>query len=497
VLVEFAFVFASAIGVAFLTGEDFFPQVDAGQFRLHVRAPAGTRIEETAQIFDNVSASIRSIVPPQDTALVLDNIGLPLGGVNLAFSDSSTIGPADGEILVSLKSERQHSTFDYIREMRRQLRASVHVADAAPPVVTVTFPLRAGRTTDLVLPGSIQAAQETAIYARVDGYLKRRLVNIGDQVRSGQLLAEIDTPELNQQLSQAKAAMAQSVSVLGQARAALQHTEAQLEYNRTTLERWRTMKERDLVAQQDLDDRQVLVKSGQADLDAASANVAAAEANVAANKANVDRLLELQSFQSVRAPFTGVITVRNVDNGALITAGSGANNLPLLRMAQIDNLRIFVNVPQTFVPSMAPGLTAEVLVREFPRRTFRAQVAGIACALDPASRTLLAEVHMRNEDNLLRPGMYADVSFRLTRAEPPLIVPASALIIRSGPPRVATVGADSRVRFRNVQLGRDYGTSVEIVDGLSEQDRLLVAPPEDVKENDVVRAVASPGEWKS
>ena len=214
----------------------------------------------------------------------------------------------------------------------RQLRANVHEVENAAPLVAVTFPQRAPAVTDLVLPGSIQAVQETAIYSRVDGYLKRRLVNIGDRVQSGQILAEIDTPEVDQHLYQAKAALAQSVSALQQARATLQHNESQLAYNRTNLERWRTMKERSLVAQQDFDDRAVLVKSGEADVDAARANVSAAEANVAASRANVERIANLQSFQKIRAPFSGIITVRNVDNGALIGAGSSSNTQPLFRL---------------------------------------------------------------------------------------------------------------------------------------------------------------------
>ena len=378
-----------------------------------------------------------------------------------------------------------------------QLRASVKAVETVAPLVAVGFPTRAPRTTDLVLPGSIQAVQETAIYARVDGYLKRRLVNIGDQVQSGQILAEVDTPELDQQLYQAKATLAQAVSALEQARATLQHNETQLEYNRTNLDRWRTMKERDLVAQQDLDDRQVLVKSGQADVDAARANVAAAEANVTANKANVERLINLQSFQKVRAPFSGVITVRNVDNGALISAGSSANNQPLFRMAQTDSLRIFVNVPQSFMISVQPELAAEIAVREFPRRSFAAQVAGVSGALDPASRTLLVEVRMRNEGNLLRPGVYADVKFHLTRNDPPLIIPASALIIRSGSPRVATVGKDHKLRFQVVHLGRDYGSTVEVLEGLNERDQLLLAPSDDLQEGAVVRTVTPPAGTKA
>ena len=373
-----------------------------------------------------------------------------------------------------------------------QLRASVDTAEATAPLFTVAFPVPAPETTELVLPGSVQAVQETAIYARVDGYLKRRLVNIGDRVQSGQTLAEIDTPELDQQLYQVKATLAQSVAALEQARATLQHNETQLDYNRTNLDRWRTMKDRNLVAQQDLDDRQVLVKSGQADVDAARANVTAAEANVTANKANVERILFLQSFQKVRAPFSGVITVRNVDNGALIGAGSSSNNLPLFRMAQTDSLRIFVNVPQTFMAVLKPGLAVELTVREFPQRTFVAEIANIAGALDPASRTLLTEVRMRNDSGLLRPGMYADVKFQLTRSDPPLIVPASALIIRSGPPRVATVAAGDKVQFKIVQLGRDYGTSVEVVQGLDKKDRLLTAPSDDLQEGQTIRTLPMP-----
>lgn len=371
----------------------------------------------------------------------------------------------------------------------RQLRASVNQSEKAVPAVAVAFPVRAPAATDLLLPGSIQAVQETAIYARVDGYLKRRLVTIGDHVQSGQVLAEIDTPELDQQLSQAKATLAQSISALQQARATLQHTEAQLEYNRTTLARWRTMRDRELVAQQDVDDRQIQVTSGQADVDASRANVAAADANVGANKANVERLINLQAFQRVRAPFAGVITVRNVDAGALISAGSGANTQPLFRLAQTDSLRIFVNVPQTLMTAVTPGLPVEISVREFPNRTFAAAVTSVAGALDAPTRTLLTEVHMRNEGELLRPGMYADVKFHLTRSDPPLIIPASAVIIRGGSPQIVTLGADNRVRFHIVHLGRDYGATLEVVAGLSDKDRLVLAPSDDLQDGQVVRAL--------
>lgn len=371
----------------------------------------------------------------------------------------------------------------------RQLRATVRDGDSAMPLVTVGHPTRAPESVDLSLPASIQAVQETALYSRVDGYLKRRLVNIGDRVQSGQILAEIDTPELDQQLDQAKAALAQSLSSLQQARATLQHNESQLDYNRTTLERWRVMKERSLVSQQDLDDHMVLMKFSQADVDAARANVAAAEANVAANRANVDRIASLQSFQKIRAPFAGVITVRNVDNGALIAAGSSSNTQPLFRMAQTDLLRVFVNLPQSFVPEVTPGLPAELAVREYPQKQFRAEVASFAGALDPATRTLLTEVRMRNDGELLRPGMYADVKFHLQRKNPPLLIPASALIIRSGPIHLATITAGNKVHFQTVQLGRDYGTTVEVLDGLNASDQLLIAPPDDLQDGATVKVL--------
>jgi RND family efflux transporter MFP subunit len=387
----------------------------------------------------------------------------------------------------------------------QDLEAAARAVKDGVPVVNVILPVRGKPVAEFTLPGTIQAIQETAISARVDGYLKRRLVDIGNRVVAGQVLAEIDTPELDQQLYQAKAtlaqaqaARAQAVASLEQVRSALVHNQVQLEYNGTNLWRWRTLKERELVAQQDVDDRQVLVTTAQADVKAAQANVvaleasvAAADANVVSNQANVQRLVDMQSFQRIRAPFPGIITVRNVDNGALISSGSATTNTPLFRMAQIDSLRIFVSVPQTFVTDVRPGPTAELLVREFPQRVFTGRVVSTAGALDPASRTLLTEVRIQNEPELLRPGMYTDVRFHLVRSDPPLVIPSSALIIRSGPLHVAVVGADGKVRFLAVQLGRDFGTTVEVVGGLSERDRLLVTPPDTLQEGAAVQVTAS------
>ncbi len=388
-------------------------------------------------------------------------------------------------------------------QRRAELAASVRATGAAVPAVPVMTPAAAPRTTELVLPGNVQAIQETALYSRVDGYLRRRLVDIGDRVTAGQVLAEIDTPDLDQQLAQARATLAQADaslaqvrSSLQQAQATLQHNRASLEYSRTNLARWRALRQQDLVAQQDVDDRQVAFDASRADVEAAQANVeairssvGASEANVQANRANVQRLHDLQAYQRVRAPFSGIITARFVDSGALITAGSSTSNTPMFRIAQTDTLRIFVNVPQTFMMSIRSGMSAEILVREYPQRRFAARVVSTAGALDPASRTLLTEVRIGNPDDVLRPGMYGDVRFHVDRDHPPLLIPTSALVIRREGPRVAVVGDDDKASLKAVEIGRDYGSTVEIVSGLTERDRVIIDPPDGILDGTAVRAV--------
>ena len=366
-----------------------------------------------------------------------------------------------------------------------ELAEAVKATKSSALVVSVVKPTPGARTADFTLPGSIQAIQEAAIYSRVDGYLKRRLVDIGDRVKSGQVLAEVDTPDLDQQLAQARAAaaasdasLAQTRSGLQQARAALQHNRATTEYARTNLARWRALQERNLVAQQDVDDRQIAFDSSQADVDAA--------------QANVQRLLELQGFQRVRAPFAGVITVRFVDAGALISAGSSSTTTPMFRLAQTDDLRVFVNVPQTFMTSITVGMRVLVMVREFPKKPFEGVVANASGALDTASRTLLTEVRVRNAESTLRPGMYADVKLHLERDHPPLIIPTSALIIQATGPRVAVLGVEQKVRFQAVELGRDYGATVEIVRGIEPGDQVITSPPDGLSESSVVRVAPTP-----
>jgi len=387
-----------------------------------------------------------------------------------------------------------------------ELAEAVKATRSSALVVSVVKPTPGARTADFTLPGSIQAIQEAAIYSRVDGYLKRRLVDIGDRVKSGQVLAEVDTPDLDEQLAQARAAaaasdasLAQTRSGLQQARAALQHNRATTEYARTNLARWRALQERNLVAQQDVDDRQIAFDSSQADVDAAQANVEslqssviAAQANVDASRANVQRLIELQAFQMVRAPFSGVITVRFVDAGALISAGSSSTTTPMFRLAQTDDLRVFVNVPQTFMTSITVGMRVLVMVREFPKKPFEGVVANASGALDTASRTLLTEVRVRNAESTLRPGMYADVKLHLERDHPPLIIPTSALIIQATGPRVAVLGVEQKVRFQAVELGRDYGATVEIVRGIEPGDQVITSPPDGLSESSVVRVAPTP-----
>lgn len=391
-------------------------------------------------------------------------------------------------------------------QRRTELANAARETVTAVPSVAVTVPTAGARVSDVVLPGSVQAIQETPIYSRVDGYLKRRLVDLGDRVQAGQVLAEIDTPDLDQQLAQARAALASTEAALAQARsgllqaqATLRHNRAQLEYTQTVLGRWGELRKRGLVAEQDVDDKRVAFESSRADVDAGEANVGALESNVAAaqanteaSRANVQRLVELQSYQKVRAPFAGVITVRNVDPGALIATGSSSTNMPMFRLAQTDDLRVLVNVPQTFVTAMRPGLRVHILVREFPGKTFDATVFGNAGALDPASRTLLTELRMPNAGGAIRPGMYADARFNVERDHPPLVIPTSALIVRTGTPQVAVVGPDDKIRIHNVELGRDFGVTIEVTQGLAAEDRLVVTPPDGVQQGMPVKPVAAP-----
>jgi RND family efflux transporter MFP subunit len=391
-----------------------------------------------------------------------------------------------------------------------ELVAASTAPDAGLVQVSVVAPRSSDGPIDLVLPSNIQAIEEAAIYARTSGYVRERYVDIGDRVAAGKPLAQIDTPELDQELSQARAALAQTRSGLAQARASFTQAQANVNQARAGLEqskanesfagvtadRFGKLERDELVAHQDADEKrtahaaarattavsQANVEAMQANLGALEANVEAARASVAASEANVQRLMALQSFQRVEAPFAGIITARGIDRGALITSGSGSGANLLFRIAHVENLRIFVNVPQTFVRSIVPGQEVRILVPEYPQRAFVGKIASTAGALDPTSRTLLTEVRLRNDDHALMPGMYAQVKFSLVPANAVWIVPATALIARSAGPQVVDVRRDGTVHYLAVQLGRDLGQSVEIVAGLGGRESLVVSPPDGLKE---------------
>ena len=357
-------------------------------------------------------------------------------------------------------------------QRQAQLAETVSGAPTSVSAVSVVSPRPAAAATDVVLPGSIQAIEETPIYARANGYLRRRLVDIGDRVRTGQLLAEIETPELDQQFMQARA----------RRRGNLVQTRATMELARVTADRWDELERRELVAHQEADQQRSAFAVSQATFNAAQANVKAQEANV--------RQLEaLQSFRRVTAPFDGIITTRNVEAGALITAGSSTTTPQLLRIARIDTLRIYANVPQSFVPSIRPGQTAQVLLQEFPEQSFVGQVVRTANALDPASPTLLTEVQLSNRDSTLLPGMYAQVKFVITRAHPPWLIPANSLLIRPDGPQVAIVGEDHKVHYQKVVVGRDYGTEIEIASGLAGAEALISTVTDNIAEATPVQVI--------
>src|SRR5881409_2665597 len=381
-----------------------------------------------------------------------------------------------------------------------ELVAASTAPDAGIVQVSVATPRRSDGPIDLVLPSNIQAIEETTIYARTNGYVRERFVDIGDRVTAGKVLAQIDTPELDQELSQARAALAQTRSGLAQARASLTQAQANLNqaragleqskanesFARVTADRFGKLERDELVAHQDADEKRTALAAASATTAVSEANVAAMQANlganVAASEANVQRLVALQSFQRVEAPFAGIITARGIDRGALITSGSGNGATWMFRLAHVEDLRVFVNVPQTFVRSIAPGQQAQVLVAEFPKRAFVGKIASTAGALDPTSRTLLTEVRLPNDDRALLPGMYAQVKFGLVPADAVWVVPATALIARSAGPQVIDVRRDGTVHYLGVQLGRDLGQSVEVVAGLSGGERLVLSPPDGLKE---------------
>jgi RND family efflux transporter MFP subunit len=347
------------------------------------------------------------------------------------------------------------------------------------PRVAVVKVSRSSPKSTLQLPGNIQAITEAPLLARADGYVKERFADIGDHVRAGQKLAVIEAPELDEQVRQGQASVQQARAGVDQANANLQQGRTDLELARVTAKRYADLVGNGSVSVQESDQYQAQYKSKIAAVSALEQALAGQQSAVRAAQANVARLQNMQGYRVVSAPFDGVITVRNVDTGALVTSGTTL----LFRIAQTGKLRIYLNVPQTDANSVHVGDLASVTVSNLPGKTFGGSVARTANALDPASRTLLVEVHVPNREGVLLPGMYAQVELSTSRATPPLLIPSDALIISGAGTQVALVRPNRRVHLQSIVPGRDYGDRIEVVSGLREGDT-IVSNPGDILHED-------------
>ena len=328
-----------------------------------------------------------------------------------------------------------------------------------------------------MLPGSIEAVTEAPVLARASGYIRKRLVDIGDRVAAGQVLAEIEAPEIDQQIVQAKAQDDQAASAIQQAQANLVQGQANLQLAEVTKNRWQKLFDKGVVSRQENDTYRAQWAAQQANVDALEKAIAAARSNLGAAQANLARLNDVQSYQTVRAPFAGVITVRNVDTGVLVTEGATL----LYRIAQTGRLRTYLNVPQSDADSVRPGQKATLVIPDLAGRKFPGVVTRTANALDPSSRTLLVEVQV-NSDGVLLPGMYAQVDLSVPRKEPPLAIPGDTLVVRDNVTQVAVVSGDGTVHFQRIQLGRDLGDRLEVLSGLQPGQLLAVNPSDSVRE---------------
>jgi len=346
---------------------------------------------------------------------------------------------------------------------RAELKTETY--DLAVPTVAVIQPKLGSPQTEIVLPGNIQAFIDSPIYARTNGYLRTWYFDIGAHVKKGELIADIETPEVDQQLDQA--------------RADLNTAEANLRLSRITATRYQDLLKTDSVSKQDVDN--------------AVGDFQAKQAIVASNQSNVKRLEELQSFEKIYAPFDGVITARNTDVGHLINSGAGGPAAELFHMAALNKLRVFINVPQQYSPSAKPGITADLTLQEFPGRRFKGTLVRTASAIDLASRTLLVEVDVDNPTGELLPGAYAEVHLKVPSGPQTYIVPVSALIFRSSGLQVGTVENGNRAALKNITVGHDYGNEVQVVSGLNATDAVIVNPPDSLVPGESVRIAAPNG----
>lgn len=335
----------------------------------------------------------------------------------------------------------------------------------AVPSVLVIQPKPEPPQEDLVLPSTLQAYIESPIYARTSGYLGHWYKDIGSSLQKGELLADIETPEVDQELMQARAARNQA--------------EAQLNLAKTSAERWDTLRKMDAVAQQETDER--------------SSSYAQAQAALASATANVRRLEQLESFKHIYAPFSGVITKRNTDIGALINAGNSGANQELFVMAQIKPIRVYVDVPEIDAPSVRANIKATIELPSLPGRSFPGTVVRTAESIDPGTRTLRTEIDVPNRDGQLLPGSYAQAHFGVKVASLRMSVPVNALLFRAEGPRAAVVGSDGRVHLKAVVIGRDYGADVEVLSGLDRSENIVLNPSDSLEDGQTVHVVKEGG----
>lgn len=413
------------------------------------------------------------------------------------------------------------------RSTALELNRTTALLRRTPPLVNAATVTRAPSRSEASFPGSITPVVEAYIYARATGYLKRRYVDIGDHVAAGQLLAEIDAPDLDLQVAQAQASMSQAQGQLGQAEATLQQLVATRDLAALTSQRYQVLTKTGAVSRQAGDNQLTAAKTADANVTAGEKNVVAAQELIRASQAALDRLVALQNYEKVVAPFSGIVTARNVDVGALIST-SGATLGParlnaaapsdvpsggeIFRIAQIGTLRILVPVPQVDASGIQAGQPATVTVEQFPNRIFQGRITRTSESLDAASRTLLTEVQVSNPAGALLPGMYATVRFVTYRSQPPFLVPDASVVVNAGGTLVAVLqpltpeelhksaleGMDADtlknariVHFEKVSLGRDYGATVEVLDVLKEGEYVVVDPGDSVKEGALVQIAPS------
>jgi multidrug efflux pump subunit AcrA (membrane-fusion protein) len=359
----------------------------------------------------------------------------------------------------------------------------------AIPAVAVVHPKVGEAANEIVLTGSLRAFTEAPIYARASGYIKTWSANLGDTVKSGQLLAEIDAPEMDLQFSQAEATLQQTRAALDQAQANVQQSKANEGLAKLTADRYQQLEKDGIVAPQDNDQRQAQYQALISNTAALEQAVKVARATIASQEASLATLNQLRSYREVRAPFDGVVTARNTDLGALVNAGNPGTAPELFHVASVEKLRLFASVPEVYAGVAVAGLTADMTLEEFPGRNFRARLVRTSGAIDPTTRSLLSEFEIDNSSRELRPGSYAEVHLSLKSPARALLVPVSAVMYRPEGPRIGVVEGGGQARLAEVALGKDYGNVVEVLSGLSEKDDVIESPPDSLNTGMAVRVV--------